>query len=362
LNLTYVYNPEDIDSAHYDRRCLIPFHAIQRTHRHNAQLLPIDEFLEHTVSAQTVCSTSDVLILHVSPDSSVLSAIQRWKARDKTVIFDFDEILLQSSKNISVDCQPAVVGDSVFHSNSSRSDISADPCLDYKFALKTANSVISPSKRLSSNLTAFANAIYIPNYLEIERYINVTHSPHKEVILGWGGMDTDSHIFKQSGLFSALKEVCLLRQGVKIMICGSKKVFLDLPVPENQKIFQPWISPNKWPTALAQFDIGLAPLDNSSDDHASWSRVLEYMVMKIPWVASQGYAYNDLRQHGWLVQNCVSTWTRVLLDMIDHLEETRNEAACEPFYFALGQGIDENIDSVLSVYSRITRHFYGNEA
>lgn len=361
MEITYIFSPEEQNTKHFERRCRIPAGAIQRTHRHQANLLPLDDFIEQTPHAKACCLKSDILILHCHADRAVLSEIQRWKSHEKTVLLDFYGFLPVSIK-ARTHLQQVHAGELVASQSSIWIEPETDANLITKLAIKTADAVIVPSRKLAASLRGFTNVLYIPDYLDLERYINVIHSPHDEIVFGWGGQSTESAVFTQSGLFAAIEKVCNLRPDVSVMICGSKAIYDDMPVEESKKKYSPWLSPEKWSSALAQFDIGLAPLDDSCDDTASWLRVLEYMIMKIPWIASQGSVFNELRHYGWLVQNSASAWTRVLLDMIDHIEETRIEVSCEPYFFALGQGIDENIDRILSVYRNVSRHSFGNEA
>ena len=74
------------------------------------------------------------------------------------------------------------------------------------------------------------------------------------------------------------------------------------------------------------------------------------MLMKIPWIASEGYPYHDLAPYGWLVQNTPHAWGRILSDMVDHLDDYRSEAGGEPYLSALGKDLDDNIEQVLSTY------------
>ena len=77
------------------------------------------------------------------------------------------------------------------------------------------------------------------------------------------------------------------------------------------------------------------------------------MTMKIPWIASDGPAYHFLRSYGWLVQNKSNAWERILLDMVDNLDGHKAEAISDPFLFSLSQGIDQNVDKIVSLYQSI---------
>ena len=67
----------------------------------------------------------------------------------------------------------------------------------------------------------------------------------------------------------------------------------------------------EWVQILPKLDIGLAPLDGSYDLRRGWINVLEYMALKIPWLASDQMPYRTLSQYGHLVQNSSSMWESV---------------------------------------------------
>ena len=138
------------------------------------------------------------------------------------------------------------------------------------------------------------------------------------------------------------------------MIAGADaRIEKLLPIPKKQILRQPWVPYQHWGRTLAQYDIGLAPLFGAYDERRSWIKVLEYMVMKIPWVASDGPPYQELRPFGWLVPNTPQAWERVLLDIVDHFDEYKREAAGEPYLYSLSKNVDENVDHILAVYSEI---------
>ena len=77
------------------------------------------------------------------------------------------------------------------------------------------------------------------------------------------------------------------------------------------------------------------------------------MIMKIPWVASEGPAYHALRNYGWLVPNNASAWERILNDMVDHIPDYKQEAGRDPFLFGLSQSVDDNVEKILITYNQI---------
>lgn len=365
MNVIYVFadNAQEWNSSEW--RCAIPARAINRTRRHSAQLLSIAEFAENSPRAQSLCGAADLIVVQRNLVGAVLTAIQHWKARDKAVVADFDDAYdLMPPNNPSypywgkgLKALPQPDGTTAWEK------IDPPPLRQFKWGLRLVHAATVPSKRLAGDWQAYAEMHYLPNYIDLEKYRTVTAEAHEEVVLGWGGSLSHLHSFTESGILTALRRVCRARPRVKVMVCGNdQRIFAKLPLPENQKVLQPWAAYADWPRVLAKFDIGLAPLQGPYDERRSWIKVLEYMVMKIPWVASEGPAYQELRPYGWLVKNTPSAWERVLLDMIDHLPDYKAEAAREPYLFGIGQGIDENVDKVIGIYAAILQRAIGGTA
>jgi hypothetical protein len=203
--------------------------------------------------------------------------------------------------------------------------------------------------------------IYLPNYIDLQNYQHAPRVPHEASLLVGEGASHTCPAFKKVALFGFAK--CLrARPQVKVMICGNDtRIINSLQLPPENIIHRPWVPHSQWAKHLAEYDIGLAPLSGAYDDRRSWIKVLEYMVMKIPWVASESPAYNDLRSYGWLVKNTPGAWERVLLDMIDHLDDYRAEAAGEPYLFGIAQSIDEHVEEIISHYSHVIQRVFGSE-
>jgi glycosyltransferase involved in cell wall biosynthesis len=141
---------------------------------------------------------------------------------------------------------------------------------------------------------------------------------------------------------------------VRVLLCTSDTRLLNaIDLPSEQVTWRPWVPFAEWPGLLASFDIGIAPLYGDYDQRRCWTQALEYMIQRIPWVASAGPVFQDLAQYGWLVNPQPKAWERVLLDIVDHLDEYRLEAERDAYLFALSQSIDENIDKVMDTYTRI---------
>ncbi|MCI0520738.1 MAG: glycosyltransferase [Chloroflexi bacterium] len=359
MKIVYVHAdaPNEWNSSEW--RCAVPARAINRSGRHSAEMINMEDFARGAPPALHILAAADVIVVQRNLFGPALAAIQHWKARDKAVIADFDDafnLIHSSNANYTFWSQGIVR-----QPDGSQRRIDPPPLTQFKWGLRLVHAATAPSRRLVDDWQPFAEMHYLPNYIDLRPYENAAPEEHEGIILGWGGSLSHLQSFTGSGVAAALKRVCRARPQVKVMVCGNdRRVWEMLPLPVEQKIFQPWTAYSEWGRTLANFDIGLAPLHGPFDDRRSWIKVLEYMVMKIPWVASDSPAYEDLRSYGWLVQNTASAWERVLMDMIDHLEDYRQEAAGAPYLYAISQSVDENVENILAVYADVYQRVVGN--
>lgn len=353
MKIVYVYadNPEEWNCSEW--RCAIPSRAINRRYPGSSQLLDIASFTQNTPLAQQICDAADVIVVQRNLFGPVLAAMQHWKAREKVVVVDFDDaynLIPPQVKNFSFwqeGILPPAADGSVWD------PIQPSPLIQFKWGLKLAHGVTVPSTRLAQDWQSIQHIDLVPNYIEADKYLKTAPQPHEGVILGWGGSFSHLQSFTDSGLAIALRRVCQARKQVQVLICGDRRVFDAINLPADQKMYQPWVSAEEWPQSLARFDIGMAPLAGEYDQRRSWIKVLEYMLMKIPWAASDGAAYAELSDFGHLVENTPAAWENTLLEMIDHLDDCRRTANETAYKFAIQQNVDENVDQILAVYSAI---------
>jgi len=355
MNIVYVYADSQAEWNSAEWRCAIPARAIQKTSRHTAALLDIESFAKNTKEAKAICNSSDLIIVQRNLFGPVLNVIQYWKARDKVLVVDFDDaynFMPPTVKNYEFWIQGKLTRKGP-NQEQVLTIIDPPPLTQFKLGLRLVHAATVPAAALINDWSEYAPVYHVPNYIEVERYSQAVHTPHEDIIIGWGGSLSHLQSFEESGIATALRNICSSRPKVKIMICGDKRVFNSMPVPEGQKIFQPWVLADQWPYQLANFDIGLAPLSGPYDQRRSWIKVLEYLIMKIPWVASEGPAYHSLRPYGWLVPNNASAWDRILFDLVDHLDDYKQEASRDPYLFGISQSMDDNVERVLLTYSKI---------
>jgi glycosyltransferase involved in cell wall biosynthesis len=356
MNIVYVYADSIAEWNSSEWRCSVPARAITRTGRHCAGLIGIEDFARNTPISNNSCAEADLIIVQRNLFGPVLSALQYWRARDKVVVVDFDDaynLMHPSNLNYSfwskgIPREPNIP------------KMEPAPLTQFKWGLRLAHAATVPSKRLADDWQAYTEMYYLPNYIDLKCYENIIPEPHGGIIIGWGGSISHLQSFVESGVIPALKRVCQARPQVRVMICGNDSRIMDaLHLPTRQRIFKKWVSYKEWPRVLSQFDIGIAPLSGDYDERRSWIKVLEYMVMKIPWVASSAQPYRQFRQYGWSVRNEAKEWENVLLDMVDNLDQYRERAAGDPYLKGISLNIDENIQNILGIYSTINNRAMG---
>lgn len=191
------------------------------------------------------------------------------------------------------------------------------------------------------------------DYIDIERYHDAPNKVHDDIIIGWTGKINQFIALKNNGLFEAIKEVCILRPKVKFMVsCEAPESILKLDFPVSQFIYQPK-EKISWPQPLSIVDIGLIPVVSEIDQYQGRANILEYLVMKVPWIGSKCASLYDVRNYGWLVENQNAEWKRILLDMIDHLPNYKIRSSRDSYLYGLSQNIHENVQFLIDTYVRI---------
>jgi len=356
MNVTYVYADSLEEWNCSEWRCAVPARAFRRTARHNATMISIPEFAQNTAQAQEACNEADLIVVQRNLFNRVLTMIQHWQALGKTVIADFDDaynLIHPTVKNYKfwmegkyeVNRDGKVIGEDI---------ITPTPLKQFRWGLQLVHGASVPCRMLAEDWQQLTDMIIVPNYLELSKYGNLPpKNSGDKIIIGWGGSLSHLQSFEDSGVLEALKAVCKARPKVRLMICGDRRVFDRIMLPAHKKIYQPFVPALEWSYQIAKFDIGIAPLHGEYDKRRSWIKVLEYMIMKVPWIATNYPPYEDLIPYGKVVQNNPEQWEQALLEVIDHLEDYKHFARTSAYTFALNQNIDDNIESIISSYSKI---------
>ena len=147
------------------------------------------------------------------------------------------------------------------------------------------------------------------------------------------------------------------------MICGDKRIYDKIEIPEDKKIFQGYVSPEQWGGVIARsFDIGVAPLAGEYDKYRSWIKPIEYCLTSTPWLASDnGVTYYEIKDlnYGKFVQNDVDEWTRMLLQTVDNIEEENEKMKGAPLEFGKQQDISLHAEEIADIYREIALKYGG---
>ena len=355
MKIVYFYADPPENTYASGWRCLAPAQALNRTGRHAARSLALKEFNRQSTSAVDACTWADIIVLERYLCCKVLEVAETWKRQGKTVVVDLDNAV-----DLMRPDHPTyaywMLGRKAPNGQAGEW-ITPTPIVQFKEGLKLVDGMTAASNRLAGEWRQHTPTQYLASHPDLRRYENIaprTKTPDT-VTLGWIARDASVKTLAQSGALRALQNLCMARPQVRVAILGkTRQAFSRYELPEDRFIFVPDFTYERAPHLIAQIDIGLAPLATPYDDRRDWCDVLEFMLLRIPWIASESPAYADLRPYGWHVQNRESTWERLLLDMVDHLDDYRYEARREAYLFAITQGIDEHIDSLVGAYNQFS--------
>jgi hypothetical protein len=318
--------------------------------------LDIDSFIQNTPDAQKICTSSDLLVIHRYLCGPVLQALEYWKARDKKVIVDFDQAINYLTPDIaghSFWLKGEPLGSRGSANKIQEGEIKSTPLEQFKWGLGLVDAAIVSSTRLMVDWSQFAHVHEIPDYLNTDQYPGFKQIHENEIWIGLGnGTRIDS--IKNSGLLNALENVCRERSQVKLIMCDMGEEEHSLPdVQSSQLVSYLPNSFEEWSDILLNLDIGLLPICGDYDLRLGRINLLEFMISKIPWLASSQFSFPELSRYGRLVQNSSDAWETAILKAVDNIEVLRKKALGEPFLFALSQDVNENIDKVLKLFTYI---------
>jgi len=355
MNIVFVYADNDQEWNSSEWRCVIPAQAIDRDPDHQANLLAIADFANRTPEADQLCSQADLIVVERNLFGPVLTAIMHWKAQGKGVIATFDDAYhLLPEDNLSHDfwmngeCKKKQNGSVV------KEYIDPPPIIQFKWGLRMVDGAVVASQKLVEDWEEFTDVRHMPMFLDLDRYRDLPDKDPEDdnVVIGWSGSLSHLHSFS-NGIITALEHVARARPQVKLKIGNDRRIYDKLNVPEGQKELTPWVPYEEWPEILASYDIGLAPMEGDYDARRSWVKVLEYMAVKVPWVASRCPAYEELKGYGVLLKNTKQTWEENLRSIVDELDKYKKHAAGRAYDFSISQNAVNNTDKMINLFTSI---------
>ncbi len=293
-------------------RCAIPARAINAT-EHRAQLIGMDDFLhswEEGHPAMDVVAKADCIIYQrnlAKPEQ--WRACQYWQGTGRAVVLDLDDDYLN------------LPGGNPAHGYWYGEERYIDNLKQYA---KKVDCLTSPSKLILQDWRkeGVQNTLWLPNYAQGKWYENLHKDEHDGFWVGWGGSHAHYDTWFRSGCAAGLKLACEARPDIKVVICGTDRRILDMiPVPDAQKVYGGFVKPSevyKWPQALAQFDVCIAPLGGQFDHRKSWIKALEAMLAKVPFIGTDAAPYAELGKFGRVVDDSPEQWAEAIIDAHDN--------------------------------------------
>ena len=358
MEITYIYADDDWNLNCSIHNCFMPAKAINKVPGHHASLFYINDFNQNTEEVQKACMQSDLIIIERNLFGNALVFLMHYKIRNKNIAVVFDDgYQLITSDNISYTFwAKSQIVQTNEKGESQMVNVLPTPLDQFKWGISMAKGVICPSRVLCEDWNYLNRTYRTHNFLDAQRYENATplfpHDP-EEVYVGWAGSGSHLSSFTDSGITGALTYIVKKYPQVKILMGGDKRVYDRIHVPEDRKIFSPYVPEEKYSSLIKSLDIGLAPLASVYDERRSWLKPMEFTILKVPWIGSNFLPYEELDEYGTLISNGLNNWKIGLADMIDNLEAKRELANTKAYDFALTQTWDKNVHKILNMYQEI---------
>jgi len=359
LIVTYIYadNNTEWNCSYYN--AIMPMRAFNRREEHESYAISLQDFSENNPATQNLIGRSDIIVVERNLFGDTLTMIQYWKVRNKNIVIVFDDgydIIEPTNKSYDFWTKGELKRINPQTQEEDAEYMNPLPITQLRWGMQLGKAATLPSENLCKDWGKYTKTFHVRNSIELERYENITPLfPHskKELWIGWCGSLSHLSSFTTSGILPAMVRVVNDLSNVKILIGGDKRIYDSIDVDVSKKSFTPHVSVPDFPKLLKSFDIPLAPLHSEYDMRRSWIKVIEYMILQIPWIATDCITYRDLKGFGKLIDNSEESWYNAIIDMVEHIDDAREFAKGKPYEFAKAQCIDNQLDGRVKIYEEI---------
>jgi len=365
MNVLYVYADTPMEWNCSEWNCIIPAKAINATGKHTANTMFINEFVQNTEISQKMCNEADIIMVERNYFGDTITMMQYWKVRGKNIGAIFDDAYdIMHPQNISYNFWTH--GELRFKDDKGVDQVAymnPRPIEQFKWGLQMVKGVQVPSVNLAKDWSKYNKTYFVHNFLDMPKYMDVKPlypHPEDEIVIGWCGSMSHYASFFDSGVLQGLRKVCRKYPNVKVLISGDQRIFELLEV--KNKIFQPFVPAEVWCSLLKTLDIGLCPLAGEYDKRRSWIKALEYMALKVPFIATKYPTYDEMHDFGVMTDNGYKNWEEALEEMIGNYSKYKNIANTIGYDFALEQSAYKKVEEVtLPLYERLIDASYPSE-
>lgn len=257
------------------------------------------------VLVDVIAPDADVVVFQRPLQRSLVESIPRLQAQGVRVAVEVDDDFTTiSPRNISWrSCHPSVNPDRNFHHL-------AEAC-------RIADLVTVSTPALAQRYGKHGRVRVVPNHIPAS-YLDIRAEPHDGVVVGWtGSVDThpDDLQVTRGAVGRALRAT-----GARFAVVGTghgvqRRLGLDDPPSATG-----WLPLDEYPHAVAQFDVGIVPLDITAFNQAkSALKGLEMAAVGVPFVASPTDPYLAIGRAGCIARK-PREWERGLQSLIEDAE------------------------------------------
>lgn len=163
-------------------------------------------------------------------------------------------------------------------------------------ACRTADWVVVSTSALAARYGKHGRVSVVPNCVP-SWYLGVEVEPHDGVVVGWTGTvqtHPDDLQVTRGAVGRAVRSA-----GASFAVVGTGKGVRERLGLVEQPLAAGWVPIERYPEAVAQFDVGIVPLELTAFNEAkSWLKGLEMAALGVPFVASPTGPYVDLARQG----------------------------------------------------------------
>lgn len=168
-------------------------------------------------------------------------------------------------------------------------DILAEAC-------RIADHVVVTTPALARRYGSHGRVSIVPNCVPAS-YLDIERSPQEGTWVGWAG-SVETHPNDLQETNGAVARA-LERAGAKMAVVGTGKGVRAALRLREAPFCTGWRPITEYPVGLAQFDVGIVPLERSAFNEAkSWLKGMEMAAVGVPFVASPTAPYRALHAEG----------------------------------------------------------------